>query len=127
MNQSTLTQPGKTRRARKVAPAIAMAALKDAFLDAHRTVENVAPAPRSTDRELAVATMGLSLWLCWHSASPREVIPHILRELAGGECSDEMVEAISDAASRWTRKRFTYHRDDADVIVRIAKRKGGRS
>ena len=46
----------------------------------------------------------LDLWLCFHAAGPRDVIPHILRQLsARGGCPDEMVEAISQAASQWTR------------------------
>jgi hypothetical protein len=73
-------------------------------------------------RELAVAERALDLWLCWHAASPHEVIPHILRELAGGDVSDQVVKAISKAASDWTRKRHTYHPSDSVIITQIAAR-----
>jgi hypothetical protein len=73
-------------------------------------------------RELAIAERALDLWLCWHAASPHEVIPHVLRTLAGGACSEAMVEAISKAASDWTRQRYTYHPSDAVIIVEIARR-----
>jgi hypothetical protein len=73
-------------------------------------------------RELAVAARALDLWLCWHAASPHEVIPQILRELADGELSDDQVKAISNAASDWTRRRHTYHPSDAFVITQIAAR-----
>ena len=73
-------------------------------------------------RELAVAERALDLWQCWHAASPHEVIPQILRELADGELSDDQVKAISKAASDWTRKRYTYHPSDAVIIAAIAAR-----
>jgi hypothetical protein len=73
-------------------------------------------------RELAVAERALDLWLCWHAASPHEVIPQILRELANGELSDDTVKAISKAASDWTRRRHTYHPSDAVVIALTAAR-----
>jgi hypothetical protein len=73
-------------------------------------------------RELAVAERALDLWLCWHAASPHEVIPSILRELADGELSDDQVKAISKAASDWTRKRHTYHPSDTVIITAIAAR-----
>lgn len=83
------------------------------------------PAKASVERdvrELMVAERALDLWLCWHSASPHELIPYILRELAGGELTDDQVEAISRAASAWTRRRHTYHPSDAVVIALTAAR-----
>ena len=73
-------------------------------------------------RELAVAERALDLWLCWHAASPHEVIPQILRELANGDLSDHQVTAISKAASDWTRERHTYHPSDSVIITAIAAR-----
>jgi hypothetical protein len=73
-------------------------------------------------RELDIAERALDLWLCWHAASPHEVIPQILRELADGELSDGAVQAISKAASAWTRKRHTYHPSDAVIIALTAAR-----
>jgi hypothetical protein len=90
-------------------------------------VNDTAICPEKTSptvgaRELAIAERALDLWLCWHAASPHEVIPEILRQLADGALSDDQVEAISRTASDWTRKRHTYHSSDAVIITQIAAR-----
>jgi hypothetical protein len=75
------------------------------------------------ETELAVAERALDLWLCWHAAGPHEVIPYILKTLADGAVSDEMVEAISKRASKWTQSEHTYNAaHDPEVIVRLANR-----
>ena len=87
-----------------------------------RRVRRRADVSDRCDHARALALVGLELWLCHYGAGPHAVIPHVLRTLGGDGCDEQLMEAISEAARKWTKQRGTYRDSDADLIVDIARR-----
>ncbi len=81
---------------------------------------------KKCDHVRALALVALDLWLCYYGAGPSQVIDHMLRTLGGDQGDEKLIEAISQAARRWAKRRGSYKDSDADIIVRIARRDAGK-